>query len=141
MNFRIFCKGSLLDFTYSVGWVWVGYLTSAPPEIIKRFMITWWFQWWNRAKLVCLNSFDIRHQIWQRFVKPCCFLFSSFLWYYLVKQFLTTCKPTLDKEKWIINKIFSFEKISLLACCIFILIFCFIFIPIHWSFKLFAKTF
>ena len=39
-NFRLF-KGSLLGFTVDVGWVWINYLTSAPPEIMGGTKLKW----------------------------------------------------------------------------------------------------
>ena len=37
-------KESSLDFAYGVVWVWVDYLTSIHPEIIRKSIIFWWFQ-------------------------------------------------------------------------------------------------
>ena len=57
------------------------------------------------------------------------YLFQVFSLFELTKKhYITSCKV------W-------FEKISILACCAFILTFCFLFIPIHWCLKSFTKTF
>ena len=78
-NFRVFCKGTLLDFASDVGWVWEDYLTSLPLETIRKCVIFWWFQRRSGASLVCVSSFHNRRQIWQRILKPCIFCFVGFI--------------------------------------------------------------
>ena len=47
---------------------------------------------------------------------------------------------TKPKETSVNSYKVRFEKISILICCIFILIFCYIFIPIHWDLRNFISA-
>ena len=71
-------------------------LTSAPlehQEIIDFLMVLG-----KGRSLTGLLELDIRHQMLQQFLKLYC-LFIYFVGVYLLKNFSTTCKPTLNKEK------------------------------------------